>query len=333
MDRFLAVDHSTGDLYVLGLGGDGESGDSDGGHAAGRSLGKILGSRAGVEPNGMQAHIVPVPRGEGSSVGHRRREGEAAGSRPLWERLGSIGATGEWVKALAEELRAEIVRATPVAVRPLQGARSELRPWQMGQGLGRELSSAGTDPSASELESRKAQGEEGVLHTQNGAARGTPGGSAHLSPRIGQQEYEEAVRECQRHILVGESYELCLTTQLEGGAGAEQRAPQGCARPQDALEFYLTLRSVSPAPYGAWLSGQYRSPRHALPNAAHAQGQGLGQGEMEEGESVVLCCSSPERFLRLDASGVLEAKPIKGTRPRGATPQEDRALAEALRTK
>ncbi|WP_158222404.1 aminodeoxychorismate synthase component I [Tamilnaduibacter salinus] len=40
---------------------------------------------------------------------------------------------------------------------------------------------------------------------------------------------------------------------------------------------------------------------------------------------------SPERFLRIDGSQV-ESKPIKGTRPRGATPGDDQALAEALRT-
>lgn len=40
--------------------------------------------------------------------------------------------------------------------------------------------------------------------------------------------------------------------------------------------------------------------------------------------------SSPERFLRCDARGHVTAEPIKGTRPRGATPQADRALAREL---
>jgi para-aminobenzoate synthetase len=34
-----------------------------------------------------------------------------------------------------------------------------------------------------------------------------------------------------------------------------------------------------------------------------------------------VCCSSPERFLRLDTAGTIESKPIKGTAKRGATPQ------------
>jgi chorismate binding enzyme len=32
----------------------------------------------------------------------------------------------------------------------------------------------------------------------------------------------------------------------------------------------------------------------------------------------IVCCSSPERFLRLDSSGTLEARPIKGTAARVA---------------
>jgi len=40
--------------------------------------------------------------------------------------------------------------------------------------------------------------------------------------------------------------------------------------------------------------------------------------------------NSPERFIRLEAGGRLETRPIKGTRPRGKTPAADRKQAEAL---
>lgn len=44
-----------------------------------------------------------------------------------------------------------------------------------------------------------------------------------------------------------------------------------------------------------------------------------------------ICCSSPERFLRADRGGVLEARPIKGTAPRClADPAADAAAAAAL---
>jgi para-aminobenzoate synthetase len=63
------------------------------------------------------------------------------------------------------------------------------------------------------------------------------------------------------------------------------------------------LRRVNPAPYGAYL-------RLA---------------------GVEVASSSPERFLALDRERRLEARPIKGTVARGATPGEDREAAARLR--
>ncbi|WP_114418950.1 aminodeoxychorismate synthase component I [Marinospirillum perlucidum] len=50
---------------------------------------------------------------------------------------------------------------------------------------------------------------------------------------------------------------------------------------------------------------------------------------LDYGEEQLLSLS-PERFLQTSADGKVETKPIKGTRPRGKSPQEDQALKEDL---
>ncbi|XP_059635092.1 aminodeoxychorismate synthase, chloroplastic isoform X3 [Cornus florida] len=102
-------------------------------------------------------------------------------------------------------------------------------------------------------------------------------------------QYMNDVETCQKFIKDGESYELCLTTQLRRRIGE-----------MDTLGLYLNLREKNPAPYAAWLNFSK--------------------------EDLCICCSSPERFLRLDRNGILEAKPIKGTVARGSTPEEDELL-------
>jgi aminodeoxychorismate synthase component I len=113
-----------------------------------------------------------------------------------------------------------------------------------------------------------------------------------VTAHVDPASYARAVEACREHIARGDAFEICLTHRLE--------APF----PGDPWSLYQALRAINPAPFAAYL----RAP------GAH------------------VLSASPERFLRLDAGGVVESRPIKGTRPRGATPEQDAALRDELRT-
>lgn len=121
-----------------------------------------------------------------------------------------------------------------------------------------------------------------------------PGADAVPPPvldRHDRADYARLIDACHEEIAAGESYEICLTTQLSVPVAA------------DPWHTYRVLRRTNPAPYAAFLQ---------LPGFA-------------------VLSSSPERFLRVGAGGRVESRPIKGTRPRGHTPRQDRALAAELR--
>jgi para-aminobenzoate synthetase len=102
--------------------------------------------------------------------------------------------------------------------------------------------------------------------------------------------YLADIAACQRALRAGESYEICLTNAAWLPA------------PADSAVFYRLLRRLNPAPHAAYLRF----------------------GDVD------VAGSSPERFLRVAPDGTVEAKPIKGTAPRGRSPREDEALRAAL---
>ncbi|XP_078443479.1 para-aminobenzoate (PABA) synthase family protein [Wolffia australiana] len=154
-------------------------------------------------------------------------------------------------------------------------------------------SSSPTSPWLEETEKKLT----GLIYTSNGPRKlsiSPPPKGDRFVPEKPRLSYMNDVERCQGFIRDGESYELCLTTQMK------MRVERGF----DALTAYFDLRERNPAPFAAWLSFSQ--------------------------EDLCILCSSPERFLRLDGRGTLEAKPIKGTVPRGGTPTEDRLLMHQL---
>ncbi|KUL35397.1 aminobenzoate synthetase [Streptomyces sp. NRRL F-4489] len=109
-------------------------------------------------------------------------------------------------------------------------------------------------------------------------------------PRHDRGAYLKRIAECLDEIRAGESYEICLTNAVTVDEEIDPPAT------------YRRLRRISPVPFGACLD--------------------FG--------GVAVLSASPERFLSVSAAGTVESKPIKGTRPRGRTPQEDERLRRDL---
>jgi para-aminobenzoate synthetase len=114
--------------------------------------------------------------------------------------------------------------------------------------------------------------------------------TAEVRLRHDRERYLDLLDRCLDEIAAGETYEVCLTNQLEVRADV------------DPWQAYRFLRRASPAPFGALLQ--------------------FG--------AVSVLSTSPERFLRVSATGGAESSPIKGTRPRGLTRAEDEALRHDL---
>ena len=111
------------------------------------------------------------------------------------------------------------------------------------------------------------------------------------SVRHSDEEYVALIEKAQAHIAAGDVYQLCLTNQISLDVKG------------DSLLTFLNLRETNPAPFAAYL---------------------------KFANNTVISCS-PEQFIKVDSSGKISSKPIKGTRRRDEDPTVDAALAEELR--
>lgn len=105
------------------------------------------------------------------------------------------------------------------------------------------------------------------------------------------EEYVAAVARAIEYIHAGDVFQVNLS----------QRFEIRLERP-DALGLYESLRATSPAPFAAFLRW----------------------------DDLAVASASPESFYQTRGRSIV-TRPIKGTRPRGATPEGDAALAAELR--
>ncbi|MBO0900208.1 anthranilate synthase component I [Cellulomonas sp. zg-ZUI222] len=115
-----------------------------------------------------------------------------------------------------------------------------------------------------------------------------------LEFRSTREEFEEQVRRGQEAIRDGDVFQVVLS----------QRLDLDC--PAEPVDVYRVLRTVNPSPYMYLL---------ALQDA--------------DGRDFAVVGSSPETLVKV-SDGHVTTFPIAGSRPRGATPEEDRALADEV---
>jgi para-aminobenzoate synthetase component 1 len=113
---------------------------------------------------------------------------------------------------------------------------------------------------------------------------------ASASDTFDESAYAKAIERAREEIAAGNVYQACLTRRLERGFGG------------DPWELHLALRRRNPAPFACFFE---------LPEAT-------------------IVGSSPERFLLVGADGLVQSRPIKGTRPRGGDPVQDERERRAL---
>lgn len=117
-----------------------------------------------------------------------------------------------------------------------------------------------------------------------------PAGPGSVRWRHPAPRYAELIEEAQAEIRRGNAYQLCLTNEIKIDG------------PFAALDVYRRLRHSSPSHHGGLIVA----------------------------DGVSLVSSSPEQFLRVSPDGRVTTRPIKGTRPRGRTPERDAELEAEL---
>jgi anthranilate synthase component 1 len=104
------------------------------------------------------------------------------------------------------------------------------------------------------------------------------------------EAFEDAVRQAKEYIAAGDIFQVVPSRRIHRRTSAQP------------FDIYRALRRINPSPYMVY---------------------------MELPDGLRLVASSPEVLVRVDR-GLVETRPLAGTRPRGATPAEDVRLEREL---
>jgi anthranilate synthase component 1 len=136
---------------------------------------------------------------------------------------------------------------------------------------------------------------DGAGSIEGGAYEAPASGLRQIEVSLGRGEYESAVRSAKEAIAAGEAIQIVVARRQT------YERPIIGGQPLDAVSLYRALRRINPSPYLFFV----RMPGFSVVGA------------------------SPELLVRVEGDRIT-THPIAGTRPRGATPLEDDALALSL---
>lgn len=122
-----------------------------------------------------------------------------------------------------------------------------------------------------------------------------------LKPHDTAEVYMRKVEQARNLIAEGQSYELCLTTEFQG-----QLLPEDA---KNHFDLYTSLRARNPAPFSAFL---------------------LLDSNSDHDEQQSILSTSPEKFFGIDADGLVEMKPIKGTSARAGYGKGEKDILEKV---
>ena len=134
--------------------------------------------------------------------------------------------------------------------------------------------------------------------------------------RTSKKDYLSAVDRVKEYIAAGDIFQAVLSQRFD-------------VEPEtDSFQVYRALRTVNPSPYMFFLRFAPEGPLGGLPGASKPSSK---KSTVPQASvlPIELAGSSPELLVRVH-KGKVEYRPIAGTRPRGATEQEDQALADEM---
>jgi anthranilate synthase component 1 len=139
-------------------------------------------------------------------------------------------------------------------------------------------------------------------HSAASAATYDTDAQVEVTSRTDRADYLAGVEACKEHIRAGDAFQIVLS----------QRFSAPC--PASSLDVYRVLRVTNPSPYMYLL-------RVPVTDGA--------DGALADEVAFDVVGSSPEALVKVEGGRAL-LHPIAGSRPRGATPEEDAALGEEL---